>query len=111
MKERLSYSEEKDLSSKSSVTLLSHLVSKTSDERIIRDELLNILLAGRDTTASLLSSVIYELARKPAVLKKLREEILRFCGQDGDIDAEIVKEMRFLRAVLNETLRMYPVSL
>jgi cytochrome P450 len=94
-----------------SATLLSHLVSCTTDQKIIRDELLNILLASRDTTASLLSSVIYELAKNPDMLKKLRQEVLGTCGKEGAVSADAVRGMRYLRAILNETLRCHPVSI
>ncbi|KAL5393585.1 hypothetical protein PMIN02_005763 [Paraphaeosphaeria minitans] len=53
---------------------LDELVSATQNRTIIRSELLNILLAGRDTTASLLSNLIWELSRQPSMLSRLRQE-------------------------------------
>lgn len=55
---------------------LEELAKTGYDEKKIQDELLNVLLAGRDTTASLLSYLFYILARRPDVLSKLREEVL-----------------------------------
>ncbi|KAG2056638.1 cytochrome P450 [Suillus hirtellus] len=89
-------------------TLVDHLVNLTSDFKIIKDETLNILLAGRDTTASTLTSVIYLLAMHPEFLTRLREEIISKVGLTRRPTYDDIKEMKYLRAVLNETLRLFP---
>jgi cytochrome P450 len=61
----------------------------------IQDELLNILLAGRDTTASLLGYLFYILARRPDVFSRLRAEILAL-GKDRPTFEEI-KGMKYLQ--------------
>lgn len=70
-------------------------------EKKIHDELLNILLAGRDTTASLLSYLFYILARRPDVLKKLRAEIMQYGSQAPTF--EQIKSMKYLQWCLNES--------
>ncbi|KAF8499905.1 cytochrome P450 [Hysterangium stoloniferum] len=97
---------EKEISD--SVTLLDHLVQNTADFDIIRDEVLNILLAGRDTTMATLTFVIYCLSQNPSVLATLRAEILETVGSSQIPTYEAIKECRYLRAVINETLRLYP---
>ncbi|KAJ8589112.1 cytochrome P450 [Rhizopogon salebrosus TDB-379] len=89
-------------------TLVDHLVKLTSDFKIIKDETLNILLAGRDTTASTLTSAIYLLAMHPEFLTRLREEIVSQVGPTRRPTYDDIKEMKYLRAVLNETLRLFP---
>lgn len=89
-------------------TLLDHLVNYTQDHTILRDEILNIIVAGRDTTASLLTFTIYMLAEHPTILKKLRSEILRVVGASRRPTHDDFREMKYLRAVLNETMRLYP---
>ena len=71
---------------------------------------MNILVAGRDTTAGLLSFVLFELARNPDIYKKLRDEILDKFGTSNleEITFESLKKCEYLKAVLNEALRMYP---
>ncbi|KAF9012880.1 cytochrome P450 monooxygenase pc-3 [Hymenopellis radicata] len=90
-------------------TLLDHLIGMTSDAKVIKDETLNILLAGRDTTAATLTFVIYFLSMYPTIMTRLREEILGVVGPERAPTFEDVKNMKFLRAVINETLRLCPV--
>jgi len=80
----------------------------TKDSTLLRDETLNILLASRDTTASLLSTAIYALSQHPDVLEKLRSEILDTVGSQRAPTSEDIRSMRYLRAVLNEVLRLWP---
>ncbi|KAF5015116.1 hypothetical protein F66182_13659, partial [Fusarium sp. NRRL 66182] len=55
---------------------LKALTHTTKDPIKLRDESLNVLLAGRDTTASLLSWTILLLARQPDMFARLRADIL-----------------------------------
>lgn len=64
-------------------------------------------IAGRDTTAALLTFVFYELARNPEKLHKLVQEIDDTL-QGRTPDFESIKNMKYLKAVLDETLRLYP---
>ena len=103
---------------------LNELVKRTADPIQIRSELLNVLLAGRDTTASLLSDVWFVLARRPDIWNKLKAEVDEFEGQPPTYQQ--IKDMKYLRMVLNEgkaffliylrvinvrsvALRLYPV--
>lgn len=90
-------------------TLLDHLVRLTSDPVVLRDEVLNILIAGRDTTAGTLTFAVYFLCMYPEVFKRLRAEVLEKVGSRGRPTYADIKEMRYLRAVINETMRLYPV--
>ncbi|KAL1723989.1 cytochrome P450 [Schizophyllum commune] len=90
-------------------TLLSHLVKMTSDPTVLKDETLNIMIAGRDTTAGTLSFILYFLTQYPAALARLREEVLTVVGPHRTPTYEDIREMKFMRAVINETLRLYPI--
>jgi cytochrome P450 len=79
---------------------LEELAKLGCSERKIQDELLNILLAGRDTTASLLSYLFYILARRPDVFSKLRAEVMQYGNQPPTF--EQVKSMKYLQYCLNE---------
>ncbi len=63
----------------------------------VRDELMTMLVAGHETTASQLAWAFERLAREPAVLRRLHEEL------DGETGEE------YLTAVVNEILRLKPV--
>eukprot|EP00160_Parvularia_atlantis_P001467 Unigene1116_Nuclearia_a/m.3552 Unigene1116_Nuclearia_a/g.3552 ORF Unigene1116_Nuclearia_a/g.3552 Unigene1116_Nuclearia_a/m.3552 type:complete len:528 (+) Unigene1116_Nuclearia_a:2046-3629(+) len=77
-------------------------------DEYLRDMLVNFLLAGRDTTAALLMWTTYMLSLHPEVERKLVEEIDRVVGPDRFPTAEDIKELRYAKLVLNETLRLYP---
>lgn len=79
-----------------------------NDRKAIREQLVNVLLAGRDTTACLLTWTFYLLARNQEVLKRLRHEISYTVGQSEDFTREDLKKMPYLSNVLKETLRLYP---
>ncbi|PPR07846.1 hypothetical protein CVT24_002991 [Panaeolus cyanescens] len=82
-------------------TLVEHLVNHTQDPKILVDELLNLLVAGRDTTMSLLSYSLYMLIEHPDIEDKLRKEILSKVGARAVPTYEALKEMRYTRAFLN----------
>jgi cytochrome P450 len=86
--------------------LLSELSSAFSDRAQLRNELLNVLLAARDTTAALLSSTFYFLARHPAVWDELAAEVAVPEGQAPNYAT--LKGMRVLKSILDETLRLHP---
>ena len=70
--------------------------SPMSDQEL-RDELMTLLVAGHETTATTLAWAFERLAREPAVLARLVDEI-----DAGDGDA-------YLTATIQETLRRRPV--
>nr|B8QHP3.1 RecName: Full=Cytochrome P450 52-E3; Short=CYP52-E3; AltName: Full=Cytochrome P450 monooxygenase CYP52-E3 [Starmerella bombicola]ACD75400.1 cytochrome P450 monooxygenase CYP52-E3 [Starmerella bombicola]AIY55346.1 cytochrome P450 monooxygenase CYP52-E2 [Wickerhamiella domercqiae] len=86
------------------------LTKETSDPRVIRDQALNILLAGRDTTAALLSFTTYYLGAYPEVYDELREAVIADFGKE---DAEPptfeqLKQCKVLQNVIREVLRLHP---
>ncbi|THV01188.1 cytochrome P450 monooxygenase pc-3 [Dendrothele bispora CBS 962.96] len=89
-------------------TFLEHLVKATKEKKVVMDELLNILLAARDTTASLLTFSVYVLTQRPDILARLKSEISEKVGFARRPTYEDTREMKYLRAFLNETLRLYP---
>jgi cytochrome P450 len=78
-------------------TFLHALASFTRDRKVLRDQLVAVLLAGRDTTASTLSWTFYELARHPQVVKKLREEIIEHVGLERPPTYSDLKNMKYLQ--------------
>lgn len=87
---------------------LHELLKATNDVETIISETLNVLLAGRDTTASLLSQTFFQIARRPDIWSKLQAEVEQTVG-DSIPDYEMIKSMKYVKWVLNESLRLYPV--
>ncbi|KAL1747391.1 cytochrome P450 [Schizophyllum fasciatum] len=91
-------------------TLLHHLLNHTQDPRVLADEIVNLLVAGRDTTSGTLSFGVYKLAEHPDIAAKLRAEIMDKVGPTHRPTYEDIRDMKYLRAFLNEVLRLYPIS-
>lgn len=81
-------------------TFIDRLIQQVQDPIRLRGEILNVILAGRDTTASLLSNLWFVLARRPDVWRKLREEIDFLEGQAPTL--EQLKALKYLRYCINE---------
>lgn len=91
-------------------TFLEELIQQTNDVVTIRSELLNILLAGRDTTASLLTNTWHVLSHRSDIVARLREEIASKLPTDRTLPSfEDLKRLPYLSAVFKEVLRLYPV--
>ncbi|KAK8196854.1 cytochrome P450 52A12 [Phyllosticta capitalensis] len=102
----------KGANGKDKYVFLHAIADQTRNPAILREQLLNILLAGRDTTASLLSWTIWLLAQHPDVWTKLRSTILDEFGSYEDpeeITFTRLKSCKYLQQVLNEVLRVFPV--
>lgn len=73
----------------------------------LRDELMTLLVAGHETTATALSWALYWIHSLPEVKAKLLEE-LSSLGTTPDLNA--IAKLPYLNAVCCETLRIYPVG-
>lgn len=78
------------------------------DDDALRDEMLTLLLAGHETTAASLSWVINRLIANPDVATRAREEVKSVTGGEP-VRAEHANKLRYLDAVINETMRLDPV--
>ncbi|GAB0099408.1 hypothetical protein DMENIID0001_152640 [Sergentomyia squamirostris] len=66
-------------------------------------------LAGFETSSTLMSFCLYELARHPDVQKKLQEELDQVLQKhNGKWSYDAMVELKYLESCLDETLRMYP---
>lgn len=88
------------------------LAEQTRDPEELRSQTMHILLAGRDTTASMLGWLFMLLSRDPARYKKLRDIVLDEFGtysNPKDITFAKLKSCQYLQHCNNETLRLFPV--
>lgn len=92
---------------------LRELAKTTKDPYVLRSQLLNIFLAGRDTTAGLLGWTFYLLARHPEYYAQLHHIIVDAFGpyseDTSSITFESLKACQKLQHLLSEVLRLHPV--
>ena len=67
-----------------------------------------LIIAGSETTATLLSGITYLLMKNRSVLKRLVDEVRSSFQSESDITFVEVNKLRFMLACLDEGLRMYP---
>jgi cytochrome P450 len=108
IKEALENSEKEqvDLSTKpTDYGFLGSLMRESRDPKVLRDALLNILLAGRDTTACMLTWTMRLLVKHEKVMAKLQEEIKSIVGVGEEArlpNRNDMKKMLYLSYVLKE---------
>ncbi|HUE38115.1 MAG TPA: cytochrome P450, partial [Candidatus Binatia bacterium] len=74
----------------------------------LRDELLTLLVAGHETSATSLAWVFYYLLSDPQALERAREEMRRVVGEEAP-SAGHLPELRYVDAVIKETARLRPI--
>ena len=67
-----------------------------------------LIIAGSETTATLLSGVTYLLLTNPQALATLTKEVRSAFQSEDDININSVSRLTYMLACLNEALRMYP---
>jgi cytochrome P450 len=73
----------------------------------LRDEVMTLMIAGHETTANALSWLWYLLDRHPDEQERLRAEIIAATGGNAPTVDDLPRLPR-LKAVIQETLRLYP---
>lgn len=73
----------------------------------LRDELLTLLFAGHETTASALVWALYWIDQLPEVRDRLIQEL----DEAPEKDPNVISRLPYLSAVVSETLRIYPIAM
>ncbi|WP_110114279.1 cytochrome P450 [Bacillus sp. CGMCC 1.16541] len=96
--------------------LLSHMLKgvdpetgEALDDENIRFQIITFLIAGHETTSGLLSFALYFLMNHPDKLKKAQQEVDEVLG-DATPGYKAVKQLKYIRMILNETLRLWPTA-
>jgi cytochrome P450 family 110 len=74
----------------------------------LRDELITMIVAGHETTATTLTWAVEHILSHPTVLERLNEEIKSVLG-DREIKAEDLSSLVYLDAILREVMRLRPI--
>lgn len=77
----------------------------TDNRPFIRDQLLNVFMAGYDTITIALTNIFFHMARNSTVFTKLREEVL---SCPVDIDTVGLQKLSYLQSIIKESLRLNP---
>ena len=82
------------------------------DDVNIRNQVITFLIAGHETTSGALSFALYYLVKNPAVLARAKAEVDAMWGDAADIEPtfEQVGKLRYIRQILNESLRLWPTA-
>ena len=72
-----------------------------------RDNLIGFFIAGHETTALTLTWVLYLVGMHKPTAERIRTEVTELCGT-GDIIYSDIEKLKFTRAVLDETMRLFP---
>lgn len=67
-----------------------------------------LVIAGSETTATLLAGVTYYLMKNPDVLKKVNDEVRSTFKSEDEITFTSINELPYMIACLTEGLRIYP---
>lgn len=67
-----------------------------------------LIIAGSETTATVLSSAVYFLLKNPEVMTRLESEIRSSFQDVSEIDFRSIGKQKYTLACLNETLRLFP---
>lgn len=81
-----------------------------SDDEL-HDELITLLFAGHETTATALTWALHWIHRQPPVRQRLQDELQDLERAGAGDDPEAISRLPYLGAVVNEVLRIHPVAM
>jgi cytochrome P450 len=74
----------------------------------LQETCVSLIVAGSETTASLLSGVVYYILKNPRILEQLVKEIRTAFPTEDHINMSSVRDLEYELAVLQEGLRIFP---
>ncbi|CAN4116366.1 unnamed protein product [Withania somnifera] len=74
----------------------------------IKAVVLDMFGAGSETSATIIDWAMAELLKNPSVLKKAQEEVRKLFHDKGYVDETYFDNLKYLRSVIKETLRLHP---
>ncbi|QCD78193.1 Cytochrome P450 [Vigna unguiculata] len=77
-------------------------------DNVIKATILDIFSAGSGTSAKTIDWAMSELVKNPKVMEKAQSEIRRVFGEKGHVDEANLHEVKYLKSIIKETLRLHP---
>nr|GMD11215.1 cytochrome P450 71A1-like [Ipomoea batatas] len=69
---------------------------------------LDMFVAGTDTTSSTLEWTMTALARNPRVMTRAQDEVRKVIGGKGKVEESDLQHLPYMKAVIKESMRLYP---
>ncbi|KAG1327504.1 cytochrome P450 71A1 [Cocos nucifera] len=76
----------------------------------IKAVLMNIFIAGTDTSSSTVDWAMAELMRHPRVMKKAQYEIRGIVGRKGRVEESDLHQLHYIKSVVKEVMRLHPAA-
>ncbi|KAJ9672360.1 hypothetical protein PVL29_025827 [Vitis rotundifolia] len=74
----------------------------------IKAVLLDLFVAGSETSSTAVEWAMAEMLRNPGVMAKAQAEVRDIFSRKGHADETVVRELKYLKLVIKETLRLHP---
>ncbi|KAJ0941842.1 putative cytochrome P450 [Helianthus annuus] len=79
------------------------------DKTHIKALLLDVMIAGAETTATLIEWVMTEIMKNLDVMKRVQEELEEIVGLNNIVEEYHLQKLQYLDATIKETLRLHPI--
>ncbi|XP_024922324.3 geraniol 8-hydroxylase [Ziziphus jujuba] len=76
----------------------------------IKPLILDLFIAGSDTSGLTTEWAMAELLRKPGVMEKAKEELEQVLGRRRQVEESDIERLPYLQAIVKETLRLHPAA-
>ncbi|KAK2972209.1 hypothetical protein RJ640_030754 [Escallonia rubra] len=105
--------EEREESKEDFVDVLLRVQRRGDLEVAITDDnlkalVLDMFVAGTDTTSATLEWTMTELARHPGIMRTAQDEVQKVAGSKGEVEESHLQHLHYLKAVIKETMRLHP---
>ncbi|KAJ5941998.1 Averantin hydroxylase [Penicillium verrucosum] len=94
------------------IDFMSHLLQAEEKGKLTTPDLVAnanlMVIAGSETTATILSGTVYYLCTHPAVMQKLLDELRTSFATSEEIDIMRISKLKYINAVIDESFRLYP---
>ncbi|GFS11480.1 cytochrome P450 20A1 [Elysia marginata] len=85
--------------------VVDEILEYTSDEKVVLADCMTYLIGSFHNTGNMLASGLFFLAKHQDIQEKLYNEIIQVLGEDGLVDESNFKHLRYLRQVIDESIR------
>ncbi|XVE50828.1 hypothetical protein DITRI_Ditri01bG0195000 [Diplodiscus trichospermus] len=75
----------------------------------IKAIMMDIFSGGSDTSSTAVEWAMFEMIKNPRVMREAQAEVRRVFEQKGTVDEAGIHELKYLKSVIKETLRLHPV--